>query len=100
MFRFQTSGQAKNDKLPEAIQFAKEVAEYINSKYPPVSVQVYSEVVEDFNNIYWSSDYKDLAAIENFRAQLRLDPGYWAIVFKGMEYFTERSFHDTLMSSV
>ena len=100
MFRFQTSGRAKDDKVPEAIQFAKEVAKYINSKYPPVSVQVYSEVVEDSNNIHWYLDYKDPRAIENFRGQLRRDQGYWAIIFKGMDYFIEKSFHDTLMSSV
>jgi hypothetical protein len=100
MFRFQTSGQAKNDKLGEAILFAREVAEYINNKYPVASVQVYSEVFEDFNNVYWYSDYEDLATIERFRSQLRSDQGYWAIVFKGMEYFTEKSFRDTLMSSV
>jgi len=99
MFRSQTSGRAKNDKLPEAVQFAREVAEYINSRYKPVSVQVYCEVVEDFSNIYWYSDYKDLATIENFRARLRLDQGYWAMVFKGIEYFVERSFRETLMST-
>ena len=99
MFRFLTFGQAKNDKQVEAIQFAKEVADYINSKYKPVSVQVYSEVFEDLNNIYWYSDYKEfIATIERLRAQLRSDKGYWAIVFKGMDYFMERSFHETLMS--
>ncbi len=66
MFRFLTFGQAKNDKQVEAIQFAKEVADYINSKYKPVSVQVYSEVFEDLNNIYWYSDYKDLQRLRDF----------------------------------
>jgi hypothetical protein len=100
MFRYQTSGRAKNDKLPEAIQFAKEVAQYINGRYPSFSVHVYSEIVEDFNNIYWCSDQEDIATIEKFRAQLRSDQGYWSMVFNAMEYFTEGSFHDTLMRSV
>jgi hypothetical protein len=99
MFRLQTSGRAKNDKLPEAKQFAMEIADYINRKYQSVSVQVYSEIFEDFNNIYWYSDYKDLAAVRNFRVQLRSDQGYWALVFQGMDFFIERNFRETLMDS-
>jgi hypothetical protein len=56
MIRFQTSGRAKNDKLPQATRFAKELADCIINNYSPVSVQVYSEVSEDCDNIYWYSD--------------------------------------------
>jgi hypothetical protein len=99
MFRLQTSGRARNDKVDEAKRFAREIAEYVNTKYPPVSVQVYSEVFENSSNIYWYSDYKDLATIQNFRAQLRSDQGYWARVFEGMDYFIGRNFRETLMGS-
>ncbi len=99
MFRSQMSGQAKSDKLDEAIQFAKEVTEYINSKYAPLSIQAYSGIVDDDNTIYWYSDYKDLSTIESFRAKLRSDQEYWALVFKGLDCFVERSFHETLMST-
>jgi hypothetical protein len=100
MVRFQRLGRAKNGKLLEAIRFAKEVAEYINTKYPPVSVQVYIVASGDYGTIYWYADYRDFAAFESVSAQLRSDQGYWVIVNKAMEWFIEGCFHDTLMSSV
>jgi len=100
MIRFQRSARARGSKVLEAIQFAKEVAEYLNTKYAPVSVQVYTELFGDVNTIYWYSDYKDLATIEGINAQILTDQGYWAIVSKATDLFIEGSLHDTLMSSV
>ena len=100
MIRFWRSGQTKNGKFLDGVRFAKEVAEYINAKYAPVSVQVYTELFGDLNTIYWYADYKDLATIESINAQLLADQGYWAIVSKGTEWFIEGSFHDTLTRSV
>lgn len=100
MIRFQRSARAKGSTALEAVQFAKEVAEYINTKYAPVSVQVYSELFGDLNTIYWYVDYKDLATIESINAQLLADQGYWAILGKATDLFIEGSLHDTLMSPV
>jgi hypothetical protein len=100
MVRFQRSGRAKNGKILEAIRFATEVSEYINTKYSPVSVQVYTAASGDYGTIYWYADYKDFASFERIYAQLRSDKGYWAIVNKAMEWFIEGCFHDTLLSSV
>jgi len=100
MFRFQRSGRAKNGKVLEAIKWAKEIAEYINSKYSQASFQVYIQVFGDIHAVYWCMDYKDLATYESIRAQLLSDEGYWAFVGKGMEWFIEGSFQDTLLSLV
>ena len=100
MFRFQRSGRTKNGKLLEGVRFAKEVAEYINTKYGPGLIHVYTEAFGELNTIYWYADYENLATIESINMQLLADQGYWAIVNKGTEWFIEGSFHDTLMSSV
>ncbi len=100
MFRFQRSGRTKNGKTPQAIMWAKEIAEYLKGKYPQISIQVYAQLFGDFSTIYWISDYNDLATIENLNKQIMLDQGYWAMVNKGMEMFIEGGFNDTLMSSV
>jgi hypothetical protein len=100
MVRFQRLGRVKNGKYLEAIQWAKEVAEHINTKYSPVSLQVYTETFGDVHAIYWHGDYKDLAFFDSSYAQVLSDQGYWAIVMKGMELFIEGSFRDTLMSAV
>ncbi len=100
MVRFQRTARAKGGKFLEAMQFAKEVAGYLNDKYAPVSIQVYSELFGDVNTIYWYVDYKDLATIEGINAQLLADQGYWAIVNKATDLFIEGSVHDALMMAV
>ena len=42
MIRLTRSGRTKSDKFLEGVRFAKEVAEYVNAKYAPVSVQVFT----------------------------------------------------------
>lgn len=101
MIRFRRSAQAKNDKFfLDGVRIAKEVAEYINAKYAPVSVQVYTELFGNFNTIHWYIDYKDLATLESISKQLLADQEYLAIVSKGDELSIEGSIHDTLMRSL
>ena len=99
MIRFQRSGKTKSGKLLDGIRFAKEIAEYINAKYAPVSVQVYTELFGNVDTIHWYVDYKDLATVESINTKLLADQGYWAIVNKGMEFFVDGSFRDCLISS-
>ncbi len=100
MIRFQRSGKTKPGKFLDGIRFAKEIAEYCNATYAPISVQVYAELFGNVDTIHWHIDYKDLTTIEGVNTKLLTDQGYWAIVNKGMEFFVEGSFHDCLISSV
>ena len=100
MYRFQRTARARGGKAMEAVQFAKEVAGYINAKYAPVSLQVYTELFGDVNTIYWYAEYKDLASLETIIGQLNADQEYWAILGKAADLFVEGSLHDTLMMSI
>ena len=100
MIRLQRSGRTKNGKLVNGIMFAKEIAEYLNSKYAPLSVQVFAEQFGNLGTIYWYLDYKDLATLESVTSKLIADQEYLAIALKGMELFIEGSIHDCLMASV
>ena len=100
MIRHQRSGRAKVGKAWNVVQFAKEIADFINTKYAPVSVQVYNEIFGDLNTIYWQTDYDDLATLEKYHAKLTADPDYQAIVSKGSDIFVEGTLHDKLMKSV
>ncbi|HLE29969.1 MAG TPA: DUF6039 family protein [Anaerolineales bacterium] len=100
MYRFQRTARARGGKAMEAVQFAKEVAGYINTKYAPVSLQVYTELFGDVNTIYWYAEYKDLASLETIIGQLNADQEYWAILGKAADLFVEGSLHDTLMMSI
>jgi hypothetical protein len=100
MIRHQRSGRAKAGKAWEIVKFAKEVADFVNTKYAPVSVQVYSELFGDLDTVYWQTDYDDLASLEEIQAKLTSDPDYLAILSKGSDIFIEGTLHDKLMKSV
>jgi len=100
MIRHQRSGRAKIGKAWDVIQFAKEIAAFINTKYAPVSVQVYNEIFGDLNTIYWQTDYDSLASLEEFHTKLTADPDYQAIVSKGSDIFIEGTLQDKLMKLV
>lgn len=100
MFRFHRTARVSRGKLAEGVQWAKEVAGYINSKYAPVSVQAYTELFGDVGTIHWYADYEDLASTERLNAQLLADQGYWALLNKAADLFIEGSVHDTLVQSL
>ena len=100
MFRFHRIARAKPNKFPDAVRWAKEVAEHINTKYAPISVQAYAELFGDVNTIHWYADYEDLATIERANAQLLADQGYWTLLNKAGDLFIEGSSHDTLIQSL
>lgn len=100
MFRFHRTGHISRGKLLEALQWAKEVAEFINTNYSTVSVQAYSEIFGDIGKVHWYADYEDLATIERINAQLLTDQGYQAMINKSADLFIEGSFHDTLIQSL
>lgn len=99
MFRLHRTGHVSRGKAFEAVQWAKEVAEYVSAKYAPVSVQAYSEIFGDIGKVHWYADSEDLASIEKLNAQLLTDQDYQALINKSTDLFVEGSFHDTLVQS-
>jgi len=100
MYRLQRTGNISRGKALEARQWAKEVAEYINKHYAPVSVQAYSEIFGDIGRVHWYADAEDLATIEGFNAHLLMDQGYQALINKSTDLFVEGSIHDRLIQSL
>ncbi len=100
MIRFQRTARVRSGKFLEGVQFAKEVAEYINANYPLGSLLVFTELFGDTGTIHWNSDNEDLASIEKVNAQLSADQDYWALLSKGDDLFIEGSLHDTVIQSV
>ena len=100
MIRHQRFGRAKVGKGREGLKFAKEIADFINTKYAPVSVQVYTEVFGEYNTIYWHTDHDDLSTLEEAHDKLIADPEYLAILNKGSDIFVEGTLQDKLLKSV
>lgn len=100
MFRFHRISRAKIGKFRDAVLWAKDVAEYLNTNYAPVSVQAYAELFGEVNTIHWYADYEDLAALERMNAQLMADQGYQALLNKANDLFIEGGTQDTLIQSI
>lgn len=100
MFRLRRSGTVSRGKALEARQWAKEVTEYVNENYAPVSAQVYSEIFGDLGKVHWYIDYEDLATIEMYSARLLADEGYQVLLSKAADLFVEGSIRDTLIQSL
>lgn len=87
----------KDGKFMEAVAFAKEIMAYSRSKLPPNGRgRLYIEVLGDFK-MYWIIEHKDLATMERNNALLFADPGYHAILNKGVGLFIEGKTHDTVL---
>ena len=100
MYKFTRSGKIKGGSFPDAVRWAKEIAEYVTSKHSPVKVHVYTGMFGDLNTIFWEIEHKDLASIESLSAKLVADQGYWAVVGKANGLFIDGTFHDSVMGSV
>jgi len=100
MIRFVRSAKVSRGKLPEAIKWAKEVAEYINTKDPVPTIRVYAGLFGDVNTIFWEAEHKDLASVEAALGKLTADPGYWTAVRKSGELIVDGSVRDSVMGSV
>jgi hypothetical protein len=84
---------------PQVVQWAKEIAEFINKKYK-VQFSVYIDIFGEFGTIRWFSDYADMAAIEKFMNQINTDKEYWQKVNQASDFFIQGSAHDIMMRAI
>ena len=99
MVRWMRSGQVAHPKYPQAMQWAKEVTEFVNKKYK-IQTSVYIETFGQVGTIRWFTDHADLAAFEKVKNQYLADQEYWQIVNRSTELFIQGSFFDTVMQSI
>jgi hypothetical protein len=103
MIRLQWTGRISRGKNQGAIQWAKESAEYLRSKYPDIlEIGAYEQHFGEVNTIHIFSDYESLATLEAVEAQYPSDAGFQALMKKSNEecLFIEGSIHGTLVKSL
>ena len=100
MYRFHRIARASRGYGPQAMQWAVEVANYINANYDSISVQAFVENFGDVGTVHWYADFEDMATFESFNMRLNADQEYWALVKNGAEFFIEGNTHDTLTQSL
>jgi uncharacterized alpha/beta hydrolase family protein len=100
MIRWTRSAKVSNAKnMPQAIQWAKEVAEFINKKYK-IQVSVYMDSFGEVGTIRWFCDYEDLASIEKIGKQLITDKEYLKRLAETGDLFTQGSVYDLAMQAI
>ncbi len=99
MIRWTRSARIVPGKILQTMQWAKEIAEYVNNKYK-TQVTVYMDSFGEVGTIRWYCDYADLAALEKIGTQLVTDQEYWEKLKKSVELLTPGSAFDTVMRAV
>ncbi len=100
MIRYVRSARSIYGRGGEAINWANEVAGYINTQYTEVKVSVFTVRFGSMNNIYWYVDVEDLAALDRWQKQIGADRGYRDLRRKAVDLFMQDSVQDMVLSSV
>jgi hypothetical protein len=103
MIRLQWTARISRGKNQGAIQWAKETAEYLGSKYPKIlAIGAYEEHFGNVNTIHIFTDYENLATLESVEAQYPSDAGFQNLMKRSNEegLFIEGSIHGTLVKSL
>jgi hypothetical protein len=97
MVRFERTVRIRPGKFVEALQWANEVARFVNGKFSDNNeLLVFNRLFGDYPTIAWAVDAPDLATMESTLQQLVADPAYWAVVNKGADLLVEGTGHDAL----
>ena len=99
MIKYIRSARAQAGKGREAVQWAREVADWLNAHQPGSNIQVFTEVFGASGTIYWLSDAEDLATIERLTAERQAPSDWQALTARGAELVLPGSMRDTLLRS-
>jgi len=100
MIRWTRSARIASGKYaPQAIKWAKEIAEFGNKKYN-IQLSVYMDSFGEIGTIRWFCDFVDLATMGKALGQINKDQEYWQKVIQGSDFITQSSVCDTVMRSI
>lgn len=103
MIRLQWTARISRGKNQGAIQWAKEIAEHLRSKYAKIlAIGAFEEHFGNVNTIHIISDYESLATLESVEEQYPSDAVFQELFKKSNEagLFIEGSIHGTLVKSL
>ena len=101
MVRFERTVRIKPGKMGEAFEWAKDVAKFVNAKFPDGSdLLVFNQLFGDYGTVAWAMDRADLAEVETMTQKLLADPEYWELVNQGAGLLVEATTKDTLWQQV
>ena len=99
MIKYIRSARTQAGKHREAVQWAREVADWLNTHQPGSNVQVFTEVFGAPGTLYWLGDVEDVATIERQTAERQSESDWQALTARGAELLLPGSLRDTLLRS-
>ena len=100
MIRFHRAIRSAANNAATAIQWSKDVTDYLNGKYPGTTVTVFAHRFGNVNTIVWEADFDTLASLDDYQHTLNTNEEYWALVAKSEGLFVEGSVDDTVLESL
>jgi dienelactone hydrolase len=98
MVRVHWRAQIKDGGTMEAIQLAKELIEYTNSKFPSVSINVYIEKSGEVTTVHSFADYEDMTSFKRINSQFDQDQKWMTMWQKLMAFIVEGTIQRTLLT--
>lgn len=96
MVRFMRSAIVSLGMMPLAVEFAKNISQYMSEKYGQ-QVEVY---MESSGILYWISDYPDYETYGRVRTGIANDMEYWQMIEDAAECFVDGSIEDVLLTKI
>ena len=81
---------------PDAVALAREVADYIDEKWPELHIVTFRPALLPNNQVHWVTQYENMGAFAASRAVISQDMGYQALVLKAQGVFVPDSCTDDL----
>lgn len=100
MIRYIRSIRSIRGKGGEAINYALQIAEYLNAKYPEIQISVFTSRFGPINDIYWYADAEDLSTLDRWQKQVGADPDYRKLRQGAADLFIQDSGNDKVLSSI
>jgi hypothetical protein len=100
MVRFQRTAVTANVNFLKAVQWSKEITEFINKKQPQSKLEVFTGRFGGYGTIYWAADFEDMAALDRWQKANLADQEYWALLTKAEGLFVPGQGLDIVMASV
>jgi hypothetical protein len=98
MIRFQRSMQLKRGR--HAMRWAKELTDYMNTAHGRPSLELFRSRFGNVSTVYWTADFKDLAALQAWQQRVGADPGYRELVIKSIDLVIDGTVKDRILESV
>ena len=98
MIRLQRTMKVKRGK--HAMTWARELFDYMTTTHGKPTIHLFRSRFGSVSTLYWTIDFKDLAALETWQRKLGADAGYLQLAKNSLDLIIEGTVEDTILESV